>query len=192
MSTRALIGRAAKFLGHSHLLSMPFNPSSSLAKLLDAPVRPGRVAWLCLRPERRGPIDVLQTVQLEAGRGVTGDRYSRKDGNRQVTLIGSENLAAISAFLGTGLVDPGVFRRNIVVEGLNLLALKERRFRIGEVILETSGECHPCSRMEEVLGIGGYNAMRGQGGITARVLRGGEIKVGDAVERFDDAFDPSA
>jgi MOSC domain-containing protein YiiM len=169
-----------------YLGSMPFNPSSSLAKLLDAPVRPGRVTWLGLRPERRAPIEVFQTVQLETGRGVLGDRYSRKDGNRQVTLIGRENLAAIGAFLGAGPVNPDLVRRNIVVEGLNLLALKERRFRIGEAILETSGECHPCSRMEEALGIGGYNAMRGQGGITARVLRGGEIRVGDAVERFDE------
>ena len=164
---------------------MPFNPSSSLAKLLDAPVRPGRVTWLGLRPQRRAPVEVVETVQLEAGRGVVGDRYSRLGGNRQVTLIGGENLAAIGAFLGGGAIEPRFVRRNIVVEGLNLLALKERRFRIGDTILETSGECHPCSRMEEILGIGGYNAMRGQGGITARVLHGGTIKVGDILERFD-------
>ena len=169
----------------SHLVIMPFNASSSLAKLLDAPVRAGRVTWLGLRPERRAPVEVLQTFQLETGRGVLGDRYSRLDGDRQVTLIGAENLAAIGAFLGGGPIDPQAVRRNVVVQGLNLLALKERRFRIGDAILETSGECHPCSRMEEVLGVGGYNAMRGQGGITARVLHGGAVRIGDAVERFD-------
>jgi MOSC domain-containing protein YiiM len=164
---------------------MPINPSSSLAKLLDAPVRPGRVVWLGLRPERRAPIEIQQTVHLYTGRGVVGDRYGRNDGARQVTLIGRENLAAIGAFLGASPVDPELVRRNIVVEGLNLLALKERRFRIGEAVLETSGECHPCSRMEEVLGVGGNNAMRGQGGITARVLRGGAIRLGDPVRRID-------
>ena len=72
-------------------------------------------------------------------------------------------------------------RRNIVVSGINLLALAKRRFRIGEVVLETTGPCEPCSRMEENLGPGGYNAMRGHGGITARVAKGGTISVGDAV-----------
>jgi MOSC domain-containing protein YiiM len=170
---------------------MPFNLSSSLTKLLDAPVRPGRVAWLGLRPTRRGLVDVVDTALLEAGRGLVGDRYSRLGGNRQVTLIGAESLATIGAFLGRPPVDPEAVRRNIVVEGLNLLALKERRFSVGEAILETSGECHPCSRMEEVLGIGGYNAMRGQGGITAQVLRGGVVRVGDVVERIDEAEIPT-
>jgi MOSC domain-containing protein YiiM len=164
---------------------MPFNPSSSLAKLLDAPVRPGRVIWLGLRPERRAPMVVIDAMQLETGRGVTGDRYSKLDGNRQVTLIGVENLAAVGAYLGTAPADPEAVRRNIVVEGLNLLALKDRRFRVGEAVLQTTGECHPCSRMEEILGVGGYNAMRGQGGITAKVLRGGLVRLGDVVERLD-------
>src|SRR6202012_2150545 len=164
---------------------MPFNPSSSLAKLLDAPVRPGRVTWLGLRPERRAPMKVAGARQLEPCRGVSGYRYSKPDGNRQVTLIGAENLAAIGAFLGMASVDPEAVRRNIVIEGLNLLALKERRFRIGEAILQTTGECHPCSRMEEILGVGGYNAMRGQGGITARVIEGGRVAVGDPVVRLD-------
>ena len=128
---------------------------------------------------------VIDAMQLETGRGVTGDRYSKLDGNRQVTLIGVENLAAVGAYLGTAPADPEAVRRNIVVEGLNLLALKERRFRVGEAVLQTTGECHPCSRMEEILGVGGYNAMRGQGGITAKVLRGGLVRLGDVVERLD-------
>jgi MOSC domain-containing protein YiiM len=165
---------------------MAFNPQSPLAKLLAAPVRPGRVTWLGLRPERRADMIVVQAADLEQGRGVVGDRYQRLDGGRQVTLIGEENLRSIADFLGQDSpVGAELVRRNIVVAGVNLLALKEQRFRVGEALLETSGECHPCSRMEEVLGVGGYNAMRGQGGITAKVIEGGRVAIGDPVIGLD-------
>jgi MOSC domain-containing protein YiiM len=72
-----------------------------------------------------------------------------------------------------------------VTAGINLLALKDHRFRIGGAVLETSGECHPCSRMEAALGPGGYNALRCQGGITARVVTGGVIRRDDLIERID-------
>jgi MOSC domain-containing protein YiiM len=79
-------------------------------------------------------------------------------------------------------VAPELLRRNLVTRGINLLALKDRRFRIGAALLEGSGECAPCSRMEETFGPGGYNAVRGHGGITARVIRGGTVRVGDPIE----------
>jgi MOSC domain-containing protein YiiM len=161
------------------------NPSSSLAKLLDAPIRPGRLVWIGLRPARREAMRIVEEASLEAGRGLVGDRYSRLDGARQVTLIEAEALASIASHLGLAMVPPEDVRRNLVTEGVNLLALKERRFRIGETVLETSGECHPCSRMEETLGVGGYNAVRGLGGITARVVTGGRIRIGDRIERLD-------
>jgi MOSC domain-containing protein YiiM len=168
------------------------NPSSSLAKLLDAPIRPGRLAWIGVRPARREPMRVVAEARLEAGRGLVGDRYSRLDGERQVTLIEAESLAAVASHLGLAEIAPEAVRRNLVTEGINLLALKERRFRIGEAVLETSGECHPCSRMEETLGVGGYNAVRGVGGITARVVTGGLIRVGDCVERIDSPAEGAA
>jgi len=168
------------------------NPSSSLAPLLDAPVRPGRLVWLGLRPARRAPMEAVQDAQLVAGRGVAGDRYSRLDGGRQVTLIEAEGLRAAAGYLGVAEVSPSAVRRNLVTEGINLLALKGRRFRIGEAVLENTGECHPCSRMEETLGLGGYNALRGHGGITARVLQGGVVRLGDLVERLDTGREPEA
>lgn len=154
---------------------MPLNPDSPIAQLMLAPTHPGKVVWLGLRAVRREPLQVVDAVWARAGSGLDGDRYGRVGGNRQVTLIQAESLAAIASHLGRERVSPLDLRRNIVTSGINLLALKARRFRIGDAILETSGECHPCSRMEEILGIGGYNAVRGFGGITARVVEGGGI-----------------
>ena len=78
-----------------------------------------------------------------------------------------------------------MLRRNFVTTGVNLVALKGRRFRVGAALLEYSGDCAPCSRMEIALGPGGYNAVRGHGGITARIIEGGEVRVGDSVERVE-------
>jgi len=156
-----------------------------MARLLDGPMAPGRLAWIGLRPARRAPIVVVETARLEPGRGLDGDRWAGAAGGaRQVTLIAAAHLAAIADFLGRAAVPPELLRRNLVVSGLNLLALKGRRFRIGAALLEHSGECHPCSRMEEAFGPGGYNATRGHGGITARVVEGGAIHLGDAVLRL--------
>jgi MOSC domain-containing protein YiiM len=111
-----------------------------------------------------------------------GDRFrGRPDSKRQVTLIQAEHLAAVGSMLGRDAIDPALTRRNIVVKGINLLALKDKQFRIGDAVLEMTGLCHPCSRMEKSLGPGGYNAMRGHGGITAKVICEGAIRVGDGV-----------
>jgi MOSC domain-containing protein YiiM len=160
------------------------NPGSPLAALLDAPLRPGVVIWIGLRPARRAPVVSVTTATLDPVRGLLGDHHSNSANNRrQVTLIQSEHLVSIAGYLGVGDVAPGLLRRNIVVSEINLVALKERHVRIGSVVLAVTGECHPCSRMEEVLGIGGYNAVRGHGGMTARVVSGGVIRVGDALAR---------
>ena len=87
----------------------------------------------------------------------------------------------VASLLGRENVDPALIRRNLVISGINLLALRDAQFEIGGVVFEGTGLCEPCSRMEEVLGVGGYNAMRGHGGIIARVLSGGVIRVGEAV-----------
>jgi MOSC domain-containing protein YiiM len=79
-------------------------------------------------------------------------------------------------------VNPQLLRRNLVVSGIPLIALKGRRFRIGEVLLEGTDACDPCSRMEAALGPGGYNAMRGHGGLCARIVEGGTIRIGDALQ----------
>ena len=163
---------------------MPLDSASLLAQLFDTPVQPGVVRWIGLRPGRRTPLVAAESATLAPDGGLEGDHYGKPGGRRQVTLIAAEDIAAIVGFLRRDSVEPGDLRRNIVTAGINLAALKGRRFSIGTAVLEATGECHPCSRMEETFGPGGYNAVRGRGGITARVLTGGMVRVGDTVERL--------
>ena len=158
-----------------------------LATLLATVPHPGRLDWIGLRTARRASMATPTATQAVPGLGLVGDRRANRAepdprSRRQVTLVQAEHLPAIAALVDADTVRPAQLRRNLVVSGINLLALSKRRFRIGEVVFETSGACHPCSRMEEELGDGGYQAMRGHGGITARVLSEGTITVGDAVE----------
>ncbi|MEH2513128.1 MOSC domain-containing protein YiiM [Nitrobacteraceae bacterium AZCC 1564] len=165
---------------------MALSATSPLGRLLAGPMRPGELIWIGLRPARRAPIITAQSATLISETGIEGDRYkTSRNGARQVTLIAEEDLAAIASFLGISALPPELVRRNFVTRGINLMALKERRFRIGSAVLETSGECAPCSLMEEALGPGGYNAVRGHGGITARIVEGGRVTVGDAITRID-------
>ena len=165
---------------------MPPSPGSPLAQLLSAPVRPGKLVWIGLRPGRDLVMLTPASAVLIAGQGLEGDRNrTTSNGARQVTLISREGLLAIASYLGRDQVAPELLRRNFVTDGINLQALKGFRFRIGTAVLETSGECAPCSRMEAALGPGGYNAVRGHGGITARILEGGEVQIGDAVNRVE-------
>ncbi|MCC2546558.1 MOSC domain-containing protein [Hymenobacter sp. BT175] len=173
---------------------MPFpffgDDKSKIAQMLATLPQTGRVEWIGIRPARREPLQSLIEVDVLTDARLEGDHARVKSGGkRQVTLLQHEHLAAVAGFLGqNGSVDPGRLRRNLVVSGLNLLALKNRRVQLGdEVILEITGECHPCSRMEEELGPGGYNAMRGHGGLTARIVQGGRLRVGDVVRMVEPA-----
>ena len=156
--------------------------TSPLKVLLDTLPQIGRVEWIGIRPARGEPIHVVTSAKIVVGKGLEGDRFSgRPESKRQVTLIQQEHLPVIASCLDCNEITPELLRRNIVVSGINLLALKEKHFRIGGAVLAMTGHCHPCSKMEKALGPGGYNAVRGHGGITARVISEGVVKNGDHV-----------
>jgi MOSC domain-containing protein YiiM len=160
-------------------LKMELSKNSPLQLLLDTLPQRGEICWIGVRPVRKGELLPLTAVEAITQKGLEGDHYSRiKGSKRQVTLIQQEHIDTIASIMQMP-VSPGLLRRNLVVKGINLRALKDKHFYIGDTLLEYTGECHPCSRMEQNLGPGGYNAVRGHGGITARIISGGWIRLHD-------------
>lgn len=154
----------------------------SLRELTEGSLPTGRVEWIGIARERRGEIEELQTAEVRESTGIEGEHHATSGrSKRQVSLIQAEHLPLIAKFAGMDEVSPALLRRNLVISGVNLLALKQREFQIGDIVLRGTGPCPPCSRMEENLGPGGYSAVRGHGGIVAEVLRGGTFKIGDEV-----------
>lgn len=155
----------------------------------------GKLEAIIVRPARRAPtIEVAQTEAItgvglqDDRRGLEHDPLSNKISNRQVTLIQAEHVDVIAKLMRIPVLDASLLRRNLVVSGINLLAIKPlfkhqtHYLHIGDVVLEITGICAPCSRMEEILGAGGYNAMRGHGGVNAKIIKGGLLAKGDAVK----------
>jgi len=143
----------------------------------------GRLEAIIVRGSPRLPATRIEETTALAGIGLSDDRLGQKGeselSTRQVTLIQAEHLPVIAQLARVDAVDPVRLRRNLVVSGINLLALRNAKLRIGDAVLEIVGPCAPCSRMEEEIGPGGYAAMRGHGGMCARVITGGRIRVGD-------------
>jgi MOSC domain-containing protein YiiM len=145
----------------------------------------GQVEAIIVRGSPREPARSIAATEALAGIGLADDRLGQRGGaeisTRQVTLIQAEHLPVIAQLAGVAAADPVRLRRNVVVSGINLLALRNAKVRVGDAVLEIVGPCAPCSRMEEEVGPGAYAAMRGHGGMTARIVEGGAIRVGDAV-----------
>ena len=150
---------------------------ASLAEMMGRHARAGRLDWIGLRGERRAPVESVESADV-VDDGLAGDHG--RPGKRAVTLIQAEHLPVIAALTGRD-VAPEDLRRNLLVSGINLAALRKGQVRIGAVVLTIEGPCPPCSRMEETLGPGGYNAVRGHGGWYASVATGGTLRVGDPV-----------
>ncbi len=151
----------------------------------------GKLEWIGLRPARREPMQVVERALAIEGLGLKGDRRCEASPGsaRQITLISKEHIEVIAQLLKREEIDPALLRRNLVVSGINLNALRHQRFRIGEAEFEATALCHPCVRMDHALGKGGCAAMLGHGGLCAKILVGGNIKVGDELvplEREED------
>lgn len=122
-------------------------------------------------------------IEVVTGKGLVGDRdYGR---TRQVTLVCTGELEAAAATLGVDAIPPGSTRRNLTVDLPELPRTYRTQVRVSEVLLEVRRDCPPCLVMNESIIPGAEHALVGRGGVSAHVLAGGVIRVGDTVEIRD-------
>jgi MOSC domain-containing protein YiiM len=134
-----------------------------------------KVVALHVCPAHRAPMKPVMVAQAVADFGLEGDRHARAGSLRQVLLVEKETLDALD-------LAPGTVRENITTQGANLVDLVPgRRLRLGQdVVLEVTGTCTPCHRLDEVRD-GLSQEMAERRGVNARVVAGGSIQLGDAI-----------
>ena len=126
------------------------------------------------------PMKPVPRVVAETGKGLVGDRYHGAT-LRQVTVQAADELAEAAAEAGRP-IDPGRTRRNITISADTVPRTPGHRWSIGDVELEVTRDAAPCRLMEEIFGTGAQESLKGRAGVGCRVISGGEIAVGDAVD----------
>jgi hypothetical protein len=146
----------------------------------------GTVVAIVIAPAAEAPLRSVDRAQALAGRGLQGDRYADGAGTfsagggrgRDLTLVAAEVLDDVG-------LEPVDARRNLVVRGVDLDALRGRRFRVGEVECLGQRRCEPCAHLERLTRPGVLRALVPRGGLRADLVRGGELRVGDPVEALE-------
>lgn len=146
----------------------------------------GRLIGIARRDARLAPMETIDEGRITIERGLEGDHKGLKFKNRAITIL---SLAAWRDALGeladaSGAPDlPWTVRRaNLLVDGLDLPKARGGLVRIGDVLLEVTYPTQPCKRMEDAHA-GLLKALHPdwRGGVTTRVLSGGDVRVGDEV-----------
>ena len=129
-----------------------------------------------------------QSVEALAEAGLAGDRYSeaknRRSADYQVTFIELENIEAFTEATGLPLT-PDMPRRNIITRGIRLNGLRGRRFAVGRARFEGLELCESCRLFAKRTHREVLRFFVGKGGLRARIVSGGEVRVGDAIEEDD-------
>jgi MOSC domain-containing protein YiiM len=148
----------------------------------------GMVEGIFVTGKGSADMESVEEVRTIEGCGIEGDRYcagtgfwTRYGDVCEVTLIEGEDLDYIEDELGIS-VKNGEHRRNIITRGIRLGDLRRKQFRIGETVLEYDRPRPPCRHVQDLSEPGMTRALKGRGGICARVVRAGSIRVEDAIE----------
>lgn len=128
------------------------------------------------------PTREVQEIMCRAGHGVEGDRFFDYKENYpgQITFFSWDIYQAAKVKFAAPTLSAGAFRRNVVLEGYDITTLIGRRFTLGEVEFEGTVESKPCYWMNQAVGPGAEEWLRGNGGLRARILSDGPLAVGPA------------
>jgi MOSC domain-containing protein YiiM len=153
----------------------------------------GVVRYLHKTPRAFLPMESFNELDLVEGKGIVGDRYMigqetgfyshKPEEGRQVTLFEIETLVALERDAKITML-PEEHRRNITVEGVPLNHLVDRKFWIGDVLLEATRLSTPCRHIEEILGKQVFDPLINRSGLNCRILKGGMVKVGDTLRPY--------
>ncbi|CCG05610.1 MOSC domain-containing protein [Blastococcus saxobsidens] len=128
-------------------------------------------------------------LEVRAGVGIVGDRYAGRPAHRdaQVTVLAVESLESLAGELGAAPFDPLLPRRNVVLRGAEVEALRGQELVLdcgaGPVLLRGGRPAHPCAWMDTVLASGAHRGLRGRGGVRCAALSDGVLRLGAAVLR---------
>ncbi len=127
----------------------------------------------------KNPLLEVDDLECVAGRGIRGDRFFdyKEDYKGQITFFSSEVFAEVCRTLNADEKSPAVARRNVVTEGIDLNALIGKRFTVQDIEFEGVCECKPCYWMDQAIAPGAEEALKGRGGLRARILTSGVLRV---------------
>ena len=127
------------------------------------------------------PIEEVERINCVAGRGIEGDRFFdyKPDYKGQITLFDWAVYERVRDEVVKGELDPKAFRRNVVMQGVDLNGLIDKRFTLGGLGLIGKRECSPCYWMDQACAPGTHEFLKGYGGLRARIVKGGELVMGD-------------
>jgi MOSC domain-containing protein YiiM len=149
----------------------------------------GFVEGIFVAPESGAEMKGVEVATALEDCGLEGDRYCAGTGHWsrlgrvcEVTFIAAEDLDDIERETAVS-VRNGEHRRNVVTRAISLKTLRRgQRFRVGDVVFEYRGPRSVCKHIERLSGPGMTQALRGRGGVCAKVIEGGAVRVGDEIE----------
>ena len=127
------------------------------------------------------PLEEVTSIECVAGRGVRGDRFFdyKEDYKGQITFFAREVFEQVCRQIGVTGKSPGLTRRNVITSGADLNRLIGVTFSLQGITFEGVCECKPCYWMDEAIGPGAEQALRGRGGLRARILNSGLLQLAE-------------